>query len=62
MKTELTDVSETRKALSFEIPQDVVDAEINRIAKTYTQKARIPGFRAYSAPVVQRIFSCLIFL
>jgi len=50
MKTELTDVSETRKALSFEIPQDVVDAEINRIAKTYTQKARIPGFRPGKVP------------
>jgi trigger factor len=50
MKTELTDVSETRKSLTFEIPQDVVDAEINRIAKTYTQKARIPGFRPGKVP------------
>src|SRR6478735_7386446 len=50
MKTELTDVSETRKALSFEIPQDVVDAEINRIAKTYTQKAKLPGFRPGKVP------------
>jgi trigger factor len=50
MKTELTDVSETRKSLTFEIPQDVVDAEINRIAKGYTQKARIPGFRPGKVP------------
>jgi hypothetical protein len=50
MKTELTDVSETRKTLTFEIPQDVVDAEINRIAKTYSQKARIPGFRPGKVP------------
>ena len=50
MKTELTDVSETRKALTFEIPQDVVDAEINRIAKTYSQKARLPGFRPGKVP------------
>ena len=50
MKTELTDVSETRKTLTFEIPQDVVDAEINRIAKTYSQKARIPGFRPGTVP------------
>jgi trigger factor len=50
MKTELTDVSETRKSLTFEIPQDVVDAEINRIAKTYTQKAKLPGFRPGKVP------------
>ena len=50
MKTELTDVSETRKTLTFEIPQDVVDAEINRIAKTYSAKARIPGFRPGKVP------------
>lgn len=50
MKTELTDVSETRKSLTFEIPQDVVDAEINRIAKTYSAKARIPGFRPGKVP------------
>ena len=50
MKTELTDVSETRKSLTFEIPQDVVEAEINRIAKTYSQKARIPGFRPGKVP------------
>jgi trigger factor len=50
MKNELTDVSETRKSLTFEIPQDVVDAEINRVAKTYTQKARLPGFRPGKVP------------
>ena len=50
MKTELTDVSETRKTIAIEIPTDVVDAEINRIAKDYTKQARIPGFRPGKVP------------
>jgi trigger factor len=50
MKTELTDVSETQKTLSIEIPSDVVDAEINRIAKDYSKQARIPGFRPGKVP------------
>ena len=50
MKTEFTDVSETHKTLSIEIPSDVVDAEINRIAKGYTKQARIPGFRPGKVP------------
>jgi trigger factor len=50
MKTELTDVSETRKTITIEIPPDVVDAEINRIAKDYTKHARIPGFRPGKVP------------
>jgi trigger factor len=50
MKTEFTDVSETRKTITIEIPTDVVDAEINRIAKDYTKHARIPGFRPGKVP------------
>ena len=50
MKTEFTDVSETQKTLAIEIPSDVVDAEINRIAKGYTKQARIPGFRPGKVP------------
>ena len=50
MKTEFTDVSETRKHLSFEIPSDVVDAEIDRVAKGYSRTARIPGFRPGKVP------------
>ncbi len=50
MKTELTDVSETKKTITIEIPSEVVDAEISRIAKGYTKQARIPGFRPGKVP------------
>lgn len=50
MKTEFTDVSETRKNLTFEIPSDVVEAEIARIAKGYSRTARVPGFRPGKVP------------
>ena len=50
MKTEFTDVSETQKTLTIEIPSDVVDAEIDRIARDYTKQARIPGFRPGKVP------------
>lgn len=50
MKTEFTDVSETQKTLTIEIPTDVVDAEINRVAKGYSKQARLPGFRPGKVP------------
>jgi trigger factor len=50
MKTEFTEVSDTRKNLSFEIPSDVLDAEIDRVAKGYTRTARVPGFRPGKVP------------
>jgi trigger factor len=50
MKTEFTDVSATQKTLTIEIPTDVVDAEINRVARGYTKQARIPGFRPGKVP------------
>ena len=50
MKTELTDVSETQKTLSVEIPTDIVNAEIDRVAKDYSRKARLPGFRPGKVP------------
>jgi trigger factor len=50
MKTDLTDVNETRKHLRVEIPSAVVDAEIDRVARNYSRRARIPGFRPGKAP------------
>ncbi|HEY7442986.1 MAG TPA: trigger factor family protein, partial [Vicinamibacterales bacterium] len=50
MKTEFVDVSETRKRLVVEIPSAVVDAEIERVTRTYSRAARIPGFRPGKVP------------
>ena len=50
MKTEFTDVSQTRKTLTIEIPTDEVDREIERVAGDYTKRARLPGFRPGKAP------------
>jgi trigger factor len=50
MKTEFTDVSATQKTITIEIPVDIVDAEINRVAKGYTKQVRIPGFRPGKVP------------
>jgi trigger factor len=50
MKTEFADVNETRKTVRVEISTDIVTAEIDRVAKDYSRKARIPGFRPGKAP------------
>jgi trigger factor len=50
MKTEVTEVSETRRHLAFEIPYDVVEQEISRVAKGYSKSARVPGFRPGKVP------------
>src|SRR5436309_15602391 len=50
MKTEFVDVNETRKNVRVEIPSDIVNSEIDRIARGYSKKARIPGFRPGKAP------------
>jgi len=50
MKTDLVDVSETRKDLRVEIPSDVVDAHIERVVHDYSRRARIPGFRPGKVP------------
>jgi len=50
MKSEFLDVNETRKNVRVEIPSDIVNAEIDRIARDYSKKARIPGFRPGKAP------------
>jgi trigger factor len=50
MKTEFVDVNETRKNVRVEIPSDVVDAEIERVARGYSRTARVPGFRPGKTP------------
>src|SRR5579862_2523180 len=50
MKSDLVDVNDTRKSLKVEIPSEVVDAQIDRVARDYSKKARIPGFRPGKAP------------
>ena len=50
MKTEFTDINGTQKSLAVEIPSDVVDAEIDRLARDYSRAARIPGFRPGKVP------------
>ena len=58
MKVELTDVSETKKTLTVEVPEEVVEAEVARITQRYARAARLPGFRPGKAPiqVVRRRF------
>jgi trigger factor len=50
MKTEVVDVNATRKNVRVEIPSDVVSAEIDRIARDLSRKARVPGFRPGKTP------------
>src|SRR4051794_32043343 len=50
MKTEFADINETRKSVRVEIPSAAVDAEIDRIARDYSRKARVPGFRPGKTP------------
>ena len=50
MKTEFADINDTRKNVRVEIPTDIVNAEIDRVATDYSRKARIPGFRPGKAP------------
>jgi trigger factor len=50
MKTDFTDISETRKALDVEIPHDLVEAEIERAATRLGKSAKVPGFRPGKVP------------
>ena len=50
MKTELTDVSPTRKEIKIEIEPAVVRSTYDRISDEYTKAAKVPGFRPGHAP------------
>jgi trigger factor len=50
MKTELTDVSPTRKEIRIEIEPAVVRNTYDRISDEYSKAAKVPGFRPGHAP------------
>ena len=50
MKTELVDVSPTRKEIKIEVESEVVRAAFDRISDRYAKQAKVPGFRPGHAP------------
>ena len=50
MKTELIDVSPTRKELKIEIEPEQVKSELDRVSQQYSKAATVPGFRPGHAP------------
>jgi trigger factor len=50
MKTELVDLSPTRKEIKIEIEADAVRAAYDRVSDRYAQLATVPGFRPGHAP------------
>ena len=50
MKTELIDVSPTRKEIKIEIEPEQVRSAFDRITKDYSKAAKVPGFRPGHAP------------
>src|SRR5256714_1778973 len=50
MKTEVIDVSETRKEIKIEIEAEEVRAEFDRVTGEYARAANVPGFRKGHAP------------
>ena len=50
MKTELVDVSPTRKEIKIEVEPEVVRAAFDRISDRYAKQASVPGFRPGHAP------------
>ena len=50
MKTELIDVSPTRKEIKIKIDPERVKSELDRISQQYSKAANVPGFRPGHAP------------
>src|SRR5436190_15582178 len=50
MKTELKEISPTRKQIDIEIDADAVRAVYDRISDNYAKAATVPGFRPGHAP------------
>lgn len=51
MKTELIEISPTRKEIKIEIAPETVRGVYDKVSKKYAQKASVPGFRKGFAPV-----------
>ncbi len=50
MKTELIDISPTRKEIKIEVEPEVVRAAFDRISDRYARQVSVPGFRRGHAP------------
>jgi len=50
MKHELSETSPTRKQLTFDVPADIVEQEVARVAANYSKSAKVPGFRQGKVP------------
>lgn len=50
MKSDLVEVSETKKNLVIEVPREEVDAEIDLVTRNFSRSARLPGFRPGKVP------------
>ena len=50
MKSELVDVSPTRKEIKIQIEPETVRDSYNRVSDTYARQANVPGFRKGHAP------------
>lgn len=51
MKTELTEISPTRKEIKIEIEPETVRATYNKVSKKFANAVQVPGFRKGNAPV-----------
>ena len=51
MKAELTDISPVKKRFEIEIPETVVSSETDTIAREFSKRAKVPGFRPGKAPL-----------
>jgi len=51
MKTELVEVSPTRREIKIEIPAETVREVYNQVSQKYARGANVPGFRKGLAPV-----------
>ena len=50
MKTELVDVSPTRKEINIEIEPELIKSALDRVSQQYSKAANVPGFRPGHAP------------